>query len=965
MATITIGYNCVRRCYEAHQPRPKEASLQPTFELNNITKRYRVATAIPHESGSEDGASFASSRYQIVFDGLSLTFPNRGLVAILGPSGSGKTTLLNILGGLDTDYDGTLLLQGKDAHAFSETDWNRYRAQHIGFIFQDPHLIDYLDARENVMAGLGYIDDKQLVGTKPMCPDDALSYVGLLDIAGHLPSEMSGGQAQRVSVARALCKDPHVVLADEPTASLDAENAEQVMQLLATFAKNRLVVVAIHDEHLARAYAERLIVFDSNFKIVADEPNKPRWEEALAQCAADTNEGDTDSRTERAWSPAHLTPWLASRHMRSKKGRTLATAAVLVFSLVALALLLGLYEGTSAFMQNIAHDSLISSPLTVRGEGPVYPNASLQAGAGETGLSADSIEVSDSMQSGARTFDLTKGNPIWDFKVYLDLVDDVIWENSYDVQSVYEFELNLYTTDARPVLIASKAAFPDWDDLVHRFGVRLASNISDALPPRDQLAGEVLYNEHTGESPYEVLAGRLPDNAQEAVIITDASGGISDYFLVAAGYAGESSTLDERLLDHADETGNAQAERLYPSEISYDELMNMTYKVVATAEYYVADGDRYESHRDDEQYVSELMDSALTVRIVGVVRPQVNTIENAPYAKIGYSSQLIPAVVERANSTQIVQRQKENPGVNVFTGESFASAYDNGIAQEQVLREQVLALLDDRFSDAKRTFVSKLGLQQLKGIEAAYGRLPDGTLNISPALLDLLADANDEEFESQLKSMLPPSLDAQYTQNLEWLGAANLGTPSEIRIYAKGLEEQEVIEKEIDEFNEEADIVYDSSLNPLSYANANQSFISQIRIIVETARSSFGALVALALVLAGLAVFSATRIGVLERRREIGTLRALGSSARGVAALFSWETLSICIVSSIIASALAFALQPAANNLMWAVSERSNLVAIPAYAPLALIAASIVIGLVSGLPPILKACRQNPARVIS
>lgn len=188
-------------------------------------------------------------------DQLSLSFPDRGLVFILGKSGSGKSTLLNILGGLDTADSGEFLINGKNIEGFSQPELDHYRNAHVGFVFQDFNIIETFSVYENVGLALqlqGHKDDKKRI-------DKMLDFVGLSNYGKRKGNEVSGGQKQRIAVARALIKEPTIILADEPTGNLDSKTSHQIMELLKKVAKDNLVIVVSHDPEEAELYGDRVI----------------------------------------------------------------------------------------------------------------------------------------------------------------------------------------------------------------------------------------------------------------------------------------------------------------------------------------------------------------------------------------------------------------------------------------------------------------------------------------------------------------------------------------------------------------------------------------------------------------------------------------------------------------------------------------------------------------------------------
>jgi putative ABC transport system ATP-binding protein len=198
-------------------------------------------------------------------DDFSLNVDPGEWIAIMGPSGSGKSTLVNLIGCLDRPTSGEIWLDGRDVAKISATELNRVRAEKVGFIFQQFHLIPYLTALENVMLAQ-YIHSMTDEGEAL----EALARVGLKDRAHHVPSQLSGGEQQRVCIARALINDPKIVLADEPTGNLDAVNEEIVLRLLRELhQQGRTIVMVTHDPVVARLADRRLELHHG--KIAAQE----------------------------------------------------------------------------------------------------------------------------------------------------------------------------------------------------------------------------------------------------------------------------------------------------------------------------------------------------------------------------------------------------------------------------------------------------------------------------------------------------------------------------------------------------------------------------------------------------------------------------------------------------------------------------------------------------------------------
>lgn len=217
----------------ADTPSPSEGRHEPVIEIDKLYKRFGKVAAL---------------------DGVDIRVNRGEFAAIMGPSGSGKTTLLNILSCLDTPTEGRYLLDGIDTSSMNESDRATIRRDKIGLVFQQFHLIPYLTAAENVMLAQHYhsVADRD----EAM---QALDNVGLTDRGHHLPSQLSGGEKQRVCIARALINEPAIILADEPTGNLDEKNESVIMALFSRLhAEGRTILLVTHNPELGAA-AERII----------------------------------------------------------------------------------------------------------------------------------------------------------------------------------------------------------------------------------------------------------------------------------------------------------------------------------------------------------------------------------------------------------------------------------------------------------------------------------------------------------------------------------------------------------------------------------------------------------------------------------------------------------------------------------------------------------------------------------
>lgn len=202
---------------------------------------------------------------QTALDDVSVNFRKNEFVAILGPSGSGKTTCLNVIGGLDKYDNGDLIINGKSTKEFTDTDWDAYRNNSIGFIFQSYNLINHLDIISNVEMGMTLSGVSSQEKRKRAL--ESLERVGLKDHINKKPNQLSGGQMQRVAIARALANDPDIILADEPTGALDSINMEKIMELLKKFNdEGKTIIIITHDNKVAKKCKRILYIEDGEIK---------------------------------------------------------------------------------------------------------------------------------------------------------------------------------------------------------------------------------------------------------------------------------------------------------------------------------------------------------------------------------------------------------------------------------------------------------------------------------------------------------------------------------------------------------------------------------------------------------------------------------------------------------------------------------------------------------------------------
>ena len=316
------------------------------LELINIKKDYQLKDQEPVHA----------------LRGISLNFRSQEFVAILGHSGCGKTTLLNIIGGLDHYDDGDLIIKGKSTKQFKDADWDTYRNHSIGFVFQSYNLIPHQSILNNVELALtisGISKEERIRRAK-----EALDKVGLAGLYKKKPNQLSGGQMQRVSIARALVNNPEIVLADEPTGALDSETSVQIMDLLKEVANNHLVIMVTHNPELAEKYASRIVRMKDGLITSDTDPFDGVETEKSAAQVVEVNKGK-----KKHSSMGFFTAFgLSLSNLISKLRRTILVALAGSIGIIGVSTILGVSCGVNNYIDSMQNDMLSSYPIGIAEE---------------------------------------------------------------------------------------------------------------------------------------------------------------------------------------------------------------------------------------------------------------------------------------------------------------------------------------------------------------------------------------------------------------------------------------------------------------------------------------------------------------------------------------------------------------------------------------------------------------------
>ncbi|WP_321970842.1 ABC transporter ATP-binding protein/permease [Paratractidigestivibacter sp.] len=697
------------------------------LELKNISKRY-----------------VTQSFTQVALDSVSVSFRDNEFVAVLGPSGSGKTTMLNVVGGLDHFDDGDLLIDGISTKNYRDRDWDAYRNNRIGFVFQSYNLIPHQTILENVelaltLSGVGRAERRRRAR-------EALEKVGLGQHVDKRPAQLSGGQMQRVAIARALINDPEIVLADEPTGALDSVTSVQVMDLLKEVAKDRLVIMVTHNPELAYQYATRIVNLADGRVMDDSDP----FDAHLAP--------RREAKAGRRTSMSFLTALgLSARNLLTKKGRTAMTAFAGSIGIIGIAAILALSNGVNEYIARVEEETLSSYPLTISKQS--YDMSSMLDGSSDdsSGAGSDKTGASEATAQNGQIsvvtsvkdmFGSVKSNDMKDFKEFLDAGWDGM---DADVNSVQ------YSYDVSPIIYKAATGDASAQKLVpnrmtESLSTGMASMMSSSTSGTD-VFNEMLDDPELVHSQYNVVAGRWAESADEAVLVLSKNGSVSDYTLYSIG-ALDIEEMNDLVQDSL--SGNTGEVTLSSEDatFTYDDALSCSFKVLSASDCYRKNDETggWTDMSDDSEYMVDKVESGLDLRIVGVVQPNDDSSSTLSPG-VAYTHALSLELMERAAGSQIVQQQISDPDRDVFTGKTFSELQDE--AKEGVDLENMFSIDEEAIQQAFKFDESAIsgltGEMDLSGMDLS-------NIDLSGMNIDLSGVGSDIDFSSISSGAPAPDL---------------------------------------------------------------------------------------------------------------------------------------------------------------------------------------------------------------
>ena len=658
---------------------------------------------------------------QTALDDVSISFRDSEFVAILGPSGSGKTTLLNIIGGLDHYDTGDLVIDGISTKEYKDRDWDTFRNNRIGFVFQAYNLIPHQTILANVelaltLSGVSRAERR----TRAL---DALRKVGLSDHVDKKPSQLSGGQMQRVAIARALINDPEILLADEPTGALDSKTSVQIMDLLTEIANDRLVIMVTHNPELAEQYATRIVNLADGVIRSDSDPFDPAPEDMRAS-----------KKQVRRTSMSFLTALsLSWNNLLTKKGRTLMTAFAGSIGIIGIAAILSLANGVNSYIANVEEETLSEYPLSIENQG--FDMTSLMTmGMGAQGGSSDSGDSQGAGQTGSSNGDADGGtvgeskmvtgmfgsigsNDLASLKEYLDDGDSGIDQYVNSIEYGYSITPQLFSSDTEDGV---RQVNPDKSFSSIGFGSATSTNGIMSSMMSTNVFYEMPSDPDLYQDQYDVVAGTWPQRYNDIVLVLTPNGKVSDFMLYTMGLR-DHSELDDMVRAFANEKEvNAPDDYM---TLTYDQLMGVTFKLVAATDYYQYDSDYHvwKNKSDDADYMRDLVNSGEDAHICGIMKAKAGAKITSLQTGFYYTSDMVSHIIDEAADSQIVKDQLADSATNVFTGKSFVEEAD---AEDSSFDMSSLFTIDGN------------------KLQAAFQIDPD-TLSVDMSSLDLSGAASD------------------------------------------------------------------------------------------------------------------------------------------------------------------------------------------------------------------------------
>lgn len=596
------------------------------LKLEGITKDYKAGDGVVH-----------------ALKGINLEFRRTEFVSILGHSGCGKTTMLNIIGGLDRYTEGDMSIDGVSTKKYKDVDWDTYRNIKVGFVFQSYNLIQHLTILDNVamaltLSGVGLQERKRRA-------EEALKTVGLEAQMKKLPNQLSGGQMQRVSIARAIVNNPDIILADEPTGALDSATSVQVMDLLKEISRTKLVIMVTHNRELAEQYSTRIVSVKDG-EIVGD--TMPYNGEDDIPAITDFHASDKEKKKKlKKSSMSYSTAIkLSFKNLMTKKGRTIMTSVAGSIGIIGVCLVLAISNGFTNYVNDLQKTVLAGYPVQIAQE-TFDTNVLLSMFMGGTAGNDKKVQYPDTDKIYQyNTSDMINSAIIEnDFgQDYIDYVNKVT-EKGWASSITYSYGMEM-TVVGKTVNVLGKESY-------EKVNPAASMDMSGLITPKADIGwSEMIGGEDFILSQYDLIAGKFPENKNQVILVVDSYNQSNVSVLLGLGFKSSQK------------------------EVTFDDIVGTKLRVVSNNDLYTEGenglfAEKTSSEELGELYNAPASDTNLEIEVVGVLRPKEGTQLALLSTGINYTSELTQYLLDVNSKSRVVEVQSANTEVNVTTGMPF------------------------------------------------------------------------------------------------------------------------------------------------------------------------------------------------------------------------------------------------------------------------------------------------------
>lgn len=692
--------------------------------------------------------------------------------------------------------------------------------------------------------------------------------------------------------------------------ALDTTTSVQIMEILKNISKDKLIIMVTHNPELAEKYSSRVIrVLDG--KVTSDSNPYKRDEAKEKNKKAKT--GKTSMNFFTALS-------LSLNNLMTKKGRTILTSFAGSIGIIGIALILSLSNGVQNYINKVQEDTLSSYPITIE-ESTIDMASMLEVimdeGTDDLNYEDGKIYSKDVMNEMISTLSSKiQTNNLEEFKKYLDEDGNEIKKNTNAIQYTYNLNINLYKEDTTNGIVkVNPSTVMDSMGMGSMMEAQSSSPMasSSMMVSQTDVWEEMLDNEDLLKSQYDIIAGNWPKSYKEVVLVVDENNQISDYTLYALGLKDQKELEKKWNAVKNGEKVETDEQIVY----TYEDILNLSFKLILNTDYYEKENNMWVDKSDDEEYMKKKIADAENIKVVGIIKPNEESVATSVSGAVGYTKDLKEYVINKINEQEIVKEQKENPEVNVFTGIDFPKGNEN------------VKFSFENLSNEQKAYISNLSTEEMAKLMESFTK-------------------NEK---------------ATYEDNLETLGVVNLSKPSGINIYATNFDAKELISDEIEKYNQKQRDEGKEE-NVINYTDMVGMMMKSVSVIVNMISYVLIAFVAISLIVSSIMIGIITYISVLERTKEIGILRAIGASKKDISRVFNAETFIIGLASGLLGIGITVVLTIPVNAIIKAVAGVSGIASLPVGGAIILVIISMVLTIIAGLMPSKMASKKDPVEAL-